>query len=115
VLYVGAGGNEISRAFNVGTWTAIASPTGGVTVTYVLDTPYTLAEVHINLVCLPLATCAPGQYTYNSGALPNVPVYANPTPIQYPTCSGGSQAALIIHAAVNTVTVASTCPPPRAT
>jgi hypothetical protein len=67
------------------------------------------------LDCLPIDTCATGQYTFNSGALPNVPVYVNPTPLQYPTCSGGSQAYLILHASVNFVTTGTTCLPPVAT
>jgi hypothetical protein len=115
ILYVGAGGNNIQNAINVGTWNAIASPTGGVTVTYNLSPGYFIDEAHVDLECLPIDTCAPGQYTFNSGALPNLPVYAMPTPIQYPTCSGGSQAYLIVHGSINYVTTGSTCPPPVAT
>ncbi|KAK4451050.1 hypothetical protein QBC34DRAFT_402062 [Podospora aff. communis PSN243] len=114
-LYVGAGGNNIDNAINVGDWTAVASPTGGVTFTYALDPGYFLDEVHIDLDCLPIDTCAPGQYTFNSGALPNVAVYINPTPLQYPTCSGGSQAYIILHGSVNYVTTNPTCAPPVAT
>ncbi|KAL8372205.1 hypothetical protein RB595_001818 [Gaeumannomyces hyphopodioides] len=101
-LLVGAGGNNVGAATNVGTWTAVASPTGGVTVTYSLVPPYTLGKVHIDLDCLPIDTCAPGQYTFRSPTFPaaGLPVYANPTPLQYPTCSGGSRAYLIVHAAV---------------
>lgn len=99
----------------MGTWTAVASPTGGVVVTYSLTAGYFIDEAHIDLACLPIDTCAPGQYTFNSGALPNLAVYANPTPIQYPTCSGGSQAYLIIHGSINFVTTATTCAPPVAT
>ncbi|KAK0622382.1 hypothetical protein B0T14DRAFT_513794 [Immersiella caudata] len=115
ILYVGAGGNNINNAINVGDWTAVASPTGGVTFTYSLDPGYFLDEVHIDLDCLPIDTCAPGQYTFNSGALPNVPIYVNPTSIQYPVCSGGSQAYFILHGSVNYITTAPTCAPPVAT
>jgi len=115
VLYVGAGGNNIVNAIAVGDWTAIASPTGGVTITYNLDPEYFIDEAHIDLDCLPIDSCAPGQYTFNSGALPNLPVYSNPTPLQYPTCSGGSQAYLIIHGSINYLTTATTCAPPVAT
>jgi hypothetical protein len=115
VLYVGAGGNNIANAVDVGTWTASANPTGGVTVTYSLSSGYFLDEVHIDLDCLPIDTCAPGQYTFNAGALPNVPVYANPTPLQYPACPAGSVAYLILHASVNYLTTAPTCAPPVAT
>ncbi|KAK3363981.1 hypothetical protein B0T25DRAFT_576423 [Lasiosphaeria hispida] len=115
ILYVGAGGNVIANAINVGTWTASASPIGGVTVTYNLSPGYFIDEAHIDLDCLPINTCAPGQYTFNSGALPNVPVYANPTPLQYPACSGGAQAYLIIHGSINYLTTATTCTEPVAT
>jgi hypothetical protein len=113
-LYVGAGGNDITKAIEVGIWVATANALGGVTVTYLLNPPYALAEAHVNLVCLPLDKCAPGQYTYNADAIPNLPTWSNPTPLKYPTCSGGSKAALVIHAAVNVLTVVSTCPPPKA-
>ncbi|KAG7286007.1 hypothetical protein NEMBOFW57_008304 [Staphylotrichum longicolle] len=114
-LYVGAGGNDITKAMDVGIWVATANAQGRVTVTYLLNPPYALAEVHVNLQCLPLTKCAPGQYTYNAGAIPNLPTWSNPTPLVYPTCTGGSKAALIIHAAVNILSVVPTCPPPKAT
>jgi hypothetical protein len=113
-LYVGAGGNDITKAVEVGIWVATANALGRVTVTYLLNPPYALAEVHVNLVCLPLTRCAPGQYTYNAGAIPNLPTWSNPSPLLYPTCSGGSRAALVIHASVNVLTVTDTCPAPEA-
>lgn len=116
-LLVGAGGNNVDAATDVGSWTAVAGPTGGVTVTYTLTPPYTLGEAHIDLDCLPIDTCAPGQYTFNSGSLTAVGVstYANPTPIPYPVCSGGSQAYLTIHGAVLVVETDGTCGPVVAT
>ncbi|KAK4464746.1 hypothetical protein QBC42DRAFT_294802 [Cladorrhinum samala] len=113
-LYVGAGGNDITKAVDVGVWVATANAQGGVTVTYLLNPPYALAEAHVNLACLPITKCAPGQYTYNAGAIPNLPTWSNPTPLTYPTCTGGSRAALIVHAAVNILSVTSTCPAPKA-
>ena len=116
-LYVGAGGNDISHAFLVGTWTATATAQGLVTVTYHLsDPPYTLADVHVDLVCTPPPLdCAPGQYTFNSGPLPpNTSDFSTP-PLLYPICPAGSEAALIVHASVNVATTATTCPGPVAT
>ncbi|KAL0943578.1 uncharacterized protein CTRU02_201465 [Colletotrichum truncatum] len=113
-LYVGAGGNDITKAIDVGVWVATANPTGRVTVTYLLNPPYVLAEVHVDLDCLPIDKCGPGQYTYNAGSIPNLPTWSNPTPLVYPTCSGGSRAYLIVHAAVNILTVTNTCPAPKA-
>jgi len=114
ILYVGAGGNNLTAATNVGTYTAAASQTGGVTVTYNLDPPYGLAEVHIDLDCLPIDKCAPGQYTYGSPNLNDVAIFANPVPLQYPTCGSDSEAYLIIHAAVDIFTTDKTCGDPVA-
>ncbi|KAK3314575.1 hypothetical protein B0H66DRAFT_520634 [Apodospora peruviana] len=111
-LYVGAGGNDITKAVDVGIWVATANALGRVTVTYLLNPPYALAEVHVKLACLPIDKCAPGQYTYNAGTIPNLPTWSNPTPLVYPTCSGGAKAALIVHAAVNILSVTSACGTP---
>ncbi|KLU91851.1 hypothetical protein MAPG_10800 [Magnaporthiopsis poae ATCC 64411] len=46
------------------------------------------------------STTTTSSTTTGSLTASGVPVYANPTPIQYPVCSGGSQAYLIIHGAV---------------
>jgi hypothetical protein len=105
-LFVGSNPNT---HVNVGTWFAFANAVGGITVTYLLNPPYTLGSVHVDLACLPIDKCAPGDYTYKADNLPEVPVWSNPTPIQYPRCSGGSKAGLIIHADINILTV-GTCP-----
>lgn len=98
----------------MGIWVATANAQGRVTVTYLLNPPYALAEVHVDLACLPVDKCAPGSYTYNAGAIPNLPTWSNPTPLVYPACSGGSKAGLIVHAAVNVLTVGGSCPPVKA-
>ncbi|KAF6813867.1 hypothetical protein CPLU01_14551 [Colletotrichum plurivorum] len=113
-LYVGAGGNDITKAIDVGIWVATANAAGRVTVTYLLNPPYALAEVHVDLDCLPIDKCAPGRYTYNAGNIPNLPTWSNPTPLQYPVCSGESRPYLIAHASINILTVTSTCPAPKA-
>ncbi|GAB1320497.1 hypothetical protein MFIFM68171_10707 [Madurella fahalii] len=99
-LYVGAGGNDISKATNVGIWTAKASTAGQVTVTYLTTPLYSLAEVHVDLACLPIDKCAPGSYTFGRDGLGGVSTFTTPQ-LQYPSCSGGSRAALIIHAAIS--------------
>ena len=111
-LYVGAGGNDISKAQNVGIWVATANASGKVTVTYSLNPPYALAEVHVNLTCLPITKCAPGQYSFGKSGLNDVTTYSTAL-ITYPTCSGGFKAALIVHAAVDKLTV-GTCSAPIA-
>jgi hypothetical protein len=109
-LYVGAGNNDISKATDVGVWVATANASGGVTVTYLLNPPYALAEVHVDLACLPVDKCAPGQYTFGKGGLEGVPTYSTTGVIRYPSCSGGSKAALIVHAAVDVRVQGTVCP-----
>jgi hypothetical protein len=111
---VGAGGNNIANAIDVGSWTAVAT-TSGVTVTYTLDPGYFIDEAHIDLDCLPIDRCGPGQYTFNSGALANLAVYANPTPLAWPQCTGNSVAYLILHGSINYLTTATECAAPVAT
>ncbi|KAK4038615.1 hypothetical protein C8A01DRAFT_47814 [Parachaetomium inaequale] len=109
-LYVGAGNNDLSKATDVGVWVATADASGRVTVTYLLNGPYALAEVHVDLACLPIDKCAPGQYTFGKGGLGDVASYSTGL-IRYPTCSGGSKAALIVHAAVDVLVKGTVCPP----
>ncbi|KAB5559956.1 hypothetical protein GE09DRAFT_1057627 [Coniochaeta sp. 2T2.1] len=99
-LYVLLGGNDISQDVNVGIWVATANALGRVTVTYLLNPPYALTAVHVDLACLHIDDCTPAQYTYNAGAIPQLPTWSNPTPLAYPACSGGSVAYLVVQAAV---------------
>ncbi|KAL2133516.1 hypothetical protein VTI74DRAFT_2242 [Chaetomium olivicolor] len=99
-LYVGAGRNDISKATDVGTWTAKADAAGNVVVTYALRASYGLDEVHVDLACLPIDKCAPGSYTFGKSGLGDVAQYSTPA-LSYPSCKGGSKAALIVHAAVD--------------
>jgi hypothetical protein len=108
-LLVGAGGNDVAKATNVGTYFAIADASGKVTVTYNLAGPYTISEAHVDLGCLPVDKCAPGQYTFSVSGLADVFTYAT-SPIMFPACTGGSKAYLIVHAAVGTVVAGTTCP-----
>ncbi|KAM7200369.1 hypothetical protein V8F20_005346 [Naviculisporaceae sp. PSN 640] len=108
ILYVGAGGNDISKAVNVGTWSATATTTGKVTVTYNLSPGYTLSEAHVNLKCLSAITkCSPGQYTYKADGLNNLSTLST-TQLNYPSCGSG-EVGLIVHGAVNVLTTAPTC------
>lgn len=95
-LYVGAGGNDVNKAVQVGTWTATADSKGSVSVSYMVQgsssssTSYGLSEVRVQLSCLPLNQCSPSQYTYSSGALNSVSSFTA-SPIAWPKCgsSGG--------------------------
>jgi hypothetical protein len=97
-LLVGAGNNNINAATNVGTYLATIN-TQGVMVTYQLSPGYALTEVHVDLRCLPILSCAPGGYTYVQDSIPALPLWVTDA-LPYPTCSGGSVAYLIVHASV---------------
>ncbi|KAK0648434.1 hypothetical protein B0T16DRAFT_408191 [Cercophora newfieldiana] len=117
ILYVGAGNNNINNAVNVGTFTATANAQGEVSVSYALTGSYVMTVTHVDLDCLPITDfCAPGQYTFNSGTLsPAVSTYSTPSgePGLYPSCSGGSQAYIIVHASVSyTAPLESSCQTP---
>ncbi|KXJ89962.1 hypothetical protein Micbo1qcDRAFT_226963 [Microdochium bolleyi] len=91
-LYVGAGGNDVSKAIYVGTWTATADSQGRVTVNYATSggsaaSSYRLSEVRVGLSCLPLSQCSPGQYKYSSGPLKDVASFST-APIAWPSCGG---------------------------
>ncbi|RYP06121.1 hypothetical protein DL764_003343 [Monosporascus ibericus] len=111
-LLVGAGRNDISKATNVGTWTA--KLTGGlVTVTYSTTGSYLMTEVHVEVKCPPITKCAPGQYIYNSGSI-STNSYTTIPGITYPTCARGAKPVLIIHAAISQLSTTA-CPSPIAT
>lgn len=114
-LYVGAGGNDIAKAIEVGYWKAWADSHGRVTVKYQLHhPPYTLAEVNVHLGCLPLNKCSASDYGWRSG-----PYYGasslSTSPLEYPDeCPRGEKVALIVHAKIEKKYETSTCPPPKA-
>lgn len=112
-LYIGAGGNVISRATNAGTWSANSVGTN-VFVTYTLAGPYYLSEVHVDIGCLPFKTCAPGQYAFGNTALEGTGKTTFTTPtgaLKVPSC-GAAGIYIIVHAAIDTVeTVVSTTSP----
>jgi hypothetical protein len=99
VLYGGAGGGIDSAAL-VGSWTATANAAGLVTVIYTTTGGWTMDEVHVELKCTPIS-CNPGGYTYKAENLNDATSHTTLPPLRYPTCTRGSRAALILHAAVN--------------
>jgi len=73
VLLVGAGGNDVDNAIEVGTFEA--ELTGNtLTVTYHLYATYDLSEVHVYAACTTPGACSPGSYTYPGpgGSQPNL-------------------------------------------
>ncbi|KAH7009080.1 uncharacterized protein B0I36DRAFT_356804 [Microdochium trichocladiopsis] len=114
-LYVGAGGNDITKAVTVGSWAAKANWEGKVAIGWALAEGYNLAEANVYFDCLPLNQCTPGSYTRKSGTLTAKDTrYWAVTTLAYPKCPSGSQAALIVHAFVNIKTTDSKCPARKA-
>lgn len=119
-LYVGAGGNVISKATNVGTWSAKSQGTD-VLVSYALTGPYYLDQIHVDIGCMAFKKCAPGLYKYGNEVLAGTGKSTFTTPagaLKVPTCSTGVY--LTVHAAVDTVETvpttgkSSTCHAPLA-
>ncbi|KAJ9658215.1 hypothetical protein H2201_007888 [Coniosporium apollinis] len=113
-LYVGAGQNDISKATDVGTWSATLSG-GNVYFTYSLSGAYSLADVHVDIGCLSFASCSPGQFKYVNDAFTDSPAVTSfTTPgLKLPSCSAG-KLYVIVHASVNTAKSRSACPAPMA-
>ncbi|KAF2677993.1 hypothetical protein K458DRAFT_423530 [Lentithecium fluviatile CBS 122367] len=100
-LLVGAGLNDLSKATDVGSWTAVVAG-GKVSVTYQASTGYSLADVHVDVRCSLPTSCAPGRYTYgNTFAAATTTSGFTTSPIVIPCASGNVN--LIVHAAVNRV------------
>jgi len=113
ILYVGAGQNVLSKATNVGTWSAIET-NGIVYVTYAVTPPYTIREVQVDLGCLPMSTCAPGQYKFGKTLGTGVTSYTTTPGVPFPSC-GTKTPYLIIHAKIGVPSSTTACPPPVAT
>ena len=100
-LYVGAGQNDITKATNVGTWSAKLQG-AAVVVTYALAGPYYLAEAHVDVGCLPFKTCAPGKFAYSNEGLAGTTTFTTPLgALTLPSCGAGVY--VIVHAAVDTI------------
>ncbi|CEJ57729.1 hypothetical protein PMG11_06413 [Penicillium brasilianum] len=111
-LYVGAGGNDIGKAVDVGTWSATVSGQF-IDVTYTLknDSPsnvFQVTEVHVYASCTKPTTCAPGQYTYSRTGLTAQSYDTGPIDTK---CNGPWY--IIVHAAVSQqFPSTATCPTP---
>jgi len=110
-LLVGAGGNDITKATDVGGFTATLSGTT-LTVTYTLSSGFDLSEVHIYASCNTPGSCAPGSYGF-----PNpVPNLSGATDTSFQTTISVSSCTnyyLIFHAKVSqTLPLATPCPTP---
>jgi hypothetical protein len=99
-LYVGAGLNDISKATQVGTWSASVSG-GTVAITYSLTSSYDVVEVHVDVRCSLPQTCAPGQYVYTNTAFSNNPATTTYTTPGIPIPCSSGDVYLIVHAKVN--------------
>jgi len=111
VLLVGAGGNDVTKAIEVGTF-EVTFASGKLTVSYHLYDTYDLSEVHIYAACSEPDKCSPGSYTYpGGGPQPNLLGTADREfTIEISLNEGCSSYWLIFHAKVNQAS--ASCPPP---
>jgi len=109
-LLVGAGGNDVTKATDVGSFTATLSGTA-LAVTYSLTSGFDLSEVHVYASCNKPTSCAPGSYTYPGSAVLDLSATTDThfeTTITVASCS---TYYLIFHAKVNQSFPADvTCP-----
>lgn len=101
-LIVGAGGNEVAKGTEVGTFSATLSG-GSLTVSYSLTNGFDLSEVHVYASCKVPASCAPGSYTYPSNSQPAPDLSGTADTSFQTTINVGSctNYYLIFHAKVN--------------
>ncbi|KAH7027162.1 uncharacterized protein B0I36DRAFT_375202 [Microdochium trichocladiopsis] len=100
-LYVGARGNDITKAVTE----------GKVAIGWALAKGYNLAEANVYFDCLHLDQCTADSDTCNSASLTAKDTrYWAVTMLAHPKYPSGSQAALIVHAFVNIKTKDSKCP-----
>jgi hypothetical protein len=99
-LVVGAGGNNVTKGIEVGTFTATLSGTS-LTVRYSLYNGFDLSEVHFYASCSQPGSCAPGSYTYPGSTVLDLSGTTDASFQQTITVSSCSYYYLIFHAKVN--------------
>jgi len=112
-LFVGAGGNDIMKAIDVGDFKATLSTTPAgleLTVTYTLDSGFDLGEVHVYAACTAPKSCAPGSFTYPA-TQPNLSGTSDTSFVAkfiVPSCTSYY---IVIHAKVNQrIPILDPCP-----
>jgi hypothetical protein len=100
-LYVGAGGNDISKAVNVGSWFAQVHSDGKVYVYFSVAGGYSLSSVHVDIGCTPISSCNPGGYDYGNNNLTGGTTSFTTTGIAVPSCGNWSKNYIIIHADIS--------------
>jgi hypothetical protein len=114
VLLVGAGGNDVSKATEVGTFSATLSGTS-FSFTYTLYSSATtgffdLSEVHVYASCDTIKSCAPGSYTYPGSTALSLGGTTDTTWTASFTVGSCSTYYLIFHAKVSQRFPYGTCP-----
>jgi hypothetical protein len=112
-LYVGVGGNDLSQAIQVGTWT-VKLASGRTSVHFMPTAPYGINSLAVYIVCGPFDTgCLLQQASELEVGYHHSPGVTLAGKI-YPTCLDGSDPVVAVKAVVDTVITTSSCPPPHA-
>jgi len=100
-LYAGAGGNDVSKAVKVGSWSAQVHSDGEVYVYYSVASGYSLSSVHADVGCTPISSCNPGGFDYSNSNLPSGTASFTTTGLTVPDCGNSGQNYIIIEAGIN--------------
>jgi hypothetical protein len=99
-LYVGAGGNDQSRAVNVGSWSAQTQKDGKIYVYYSVGGGYSLGQVMVDVGCTPIASCDPQGFDVSFTPTQGATSFTTPSGIAMPNCGRNGQAYVIVQATI---------------
>jgi len=117
-LYVGAGGNDLSKAVGVGSWTASTAKDGKIYVNCAVGNGYSLGSVSVDVGCSSINSCNPNNFDYNFSPAAGTTSLLT-TGFAVPNCGRTGTPYIIVQASVNSVTTIPssqsngyTCPKP---
>lgn len=99
-LYVGAGGNDQSKAINVGSWSAQTQKDGKIYVYYSVAGGYSLGSVMVDVGCTPISSCNPSGFDYNFSPAQGSTSFTTPG-LTMPSCGRNGQPYIIIQATID--------------
>ena len=100
-LYVGAGGNDLSKSIDVGSWSAQKHSDGKVYVYLSVAGGYSLGSVNVDVGCTPISSCNPGGFDYSNNGLPSGTTSFTTPGLTLPGCGNGGQNYIIVQAGIN--------------
>lgn len=99
-LYVGAGGNDQSKAINVGSWSAQMHQDGKIYVYYSAAGGYSLGQVMVDVGCAPISSCNPSGFDYTFSPAQGTTSFTTGG-MAVPSCGKNGSPYLIVQATIN--------------